>query len=1224
MVSFQHTRISRQLIEDLDDMIMRGESAVLVGPRHVGKRYILQHLLGRLQDRASYPVMHLKLMAEPPLMTIPQLRGHIHQALVESVSHSVPPLDPDGELLACIDRFQQQTGKPAILLASNVDGMAHHLARAFLASVRTHVEADSLIVVLGGEANFRDLVHGPKSEFNCANPLFLQGFDKKEFTHFVAHCFNVLGARFKCPDEALEKLFHLSGGNTHLVRLLLWSMVTTQCRYQGAKCEAWDVEGIPTIIRADGMPTASDSDILRYAARLIGSDPQGYSMLEEILGQGECPVNTVDNAPTTLELAGVALREGECLRFASPIMEDLVRAYFDDRRLGDLYARIGEWAKAFVHYQRLPDEQLRRPLSVDDKSELESIVSAVGESLYVTAMDGLESLKDRFVRGCKYVLGFSEVTFWHTESNAWSAEEIDGQTLPSNVIEELRHLLPLGKAPPYGSFPLPRPWTSTAVAAVLPASRSDRQDAVIVRDGPGATILSRERERWASELLNHFVKAYTHARFVARREKRLKVRDQHFEIVNSVFAALGTRVLDVRHALEMAAHGLRKLGYKRVLFCLVDPEHTRLRGVLDSSSDPDVDVAAMTDWPLDKPNDDLQPYVIFTRKPKIIEDARKEPLANQDVVQKAGMVAEAIVPILDVHGEAIGTIHVERKDGQVPSPTEVEDLETFGRNLASVIEQSERVNLLQSALRELPEPVLTVDSRAKVRYANQAASELLGVAPGWRDARDAKMIENCVSDEIEKQIRTSLRLGILQYRYARGVGKNPNYLGAIQSHPIHDFEEHITGVMTHIDDQNYLYDVLKAFQLVAQAMPTVEQAMGAMLEASRGLGFHRGRWYLVDQDANDHLVSCGSFSFDDAKDEQAFNSGKVILHRDNAAEWDNWASLDQGEPIVFCYNPKLKDREKTLTLYGLPVCNVRDPGDKAFLGKRPGDYWVDFPFKAEGKPLGKLTLDCTEELRPEHLELLKVLAEMMSGLLDALLRGKHYKEKAQWVQEAAETSMAQAMHNVVNILAPLETLLARYRLKEHVPLKPKDLRQLNDVFSHLLDEALATLRRVKERLVAVRVRPSQTDLVEIIRGKLEASFPPGSFNLDAPPSLQVEMDSLLLNNILVELIQNSRDIRDDLDRLHVEISINSVKRDQREWVRIIYRDNGPGVPTHIKECIFDNFVSYRPGRKPGTGMGLSFVRRAVEAHGGSVREQGRPGAGVEFVLDMPCQVSVEE
>lgn len=61
-------------------------------------------------------------------------------------------------------------------------------------------------------------------------------------------------------------------------------------------------------------------------------------------------------------------------------------------------------------------------------------------------------------------------------------------------------------------------------------------------------------------------------------------------------------------------------------------------------------------------------------------------------------------------------------------------------------------------------------------------------------------------------------------------------------------------------------------------------------------------------------------------------------------------------------------------------------------------------------------------------------------------------------------------------------------------------------------------------------------------------------------------------------------------------------------------DDGPGVPDHLKETIFQPFYS---GRQGGTGLGLSNVRKIVAAHGGRVTVEGRPPAGAVFSVCLP-------
>ena len=70
--------------------------------------------------------------------------------------------------------------------------------------------------------------------------------------------------------------------------------------------------------------------------------------------------------------------------------------------------------------------------------------------------------------------------------------------------------------------------------------------------------------------------------------------------------------------------------------------------------------------------------------------------------------------------------------------------------------------------------------------------------------------------------------------------------------------------------------------------------------------------------------------------------------------------------------------------------------------------------------------------------------------------------------------------------------------------------------------------------------------------------------------------------------------------------------------QILVSDNGPGVPTHIRERIFEPFFTTR---SRGNGIGLAIVKSVVEAHHGSVSLADTP-SGATFVIDLPAEDSV--
>jgi two-component system sensor histidine kinase FlrB len=68
-------------------------------------------------------------------------------------------------------------------------------------------------------------------------------------------------------------------------------------------------------------------------------------------------------------------------------------------------------------------------------------------------------------------------------------------------------------------------------------------------------------------------------------------------------------------------------------------------------------------------------------------------------------------------------------------------------------------------------------------------------------------------------------------------------------------------------------------------------------------------------------------------------------------------------------------------------------------------------------------------------------------------------------------------------------------------------------------------------------------------------------------------------------------------------------------VRFVLADTGPGIPDDIADRLFEPFVT--SGKERGTGLGLAIAREIVEAHGGDIRAESRPGEGAKFVIDLP-------
>lgn len=108
-------------------------------------------------------------------------------------------------------------------------------------------------------------------------------------------------------------------------------------------------------------------------------------------------------------------------------------------------------------------------------------------------------------------------------------------------------------------------------------------------------------------------------------------------------------------------------------------------------------------------------------------------------------------------------------------------------------------------------------------------------------------------------------------------------------------------------------------------------------------------------------------------------------------------------------------------------------------------------------------------------------------------------------------------------------------------------------------------------------------------------------------------DQTLLSQIFTNLLENAVTYRKPDVPLQVEIGYER----EGEYVIVRVRDNGIGIPSEYHEKIFNIFQRlHSEDEYPGTGIGLSTVKKAVELLGGDVWVESEAGAGSTFFVKL--------
>ena len=212
------------------------------------------------------------------------------------------------------------------------------------------------------------------------------------------------------------------------------------------------------------------------------------------------------------------------------------------------------------------------------------------------------------------------------------------------------------------------------------------------------------------------------------------------------------------------------------------------------------------------------------------------------------------------------------------------------------------------------------------------------------------------------------------------------------------------------------------------------------------------------------------------------------------------------------------------------------------------------------------------------------------------------------------------------MIASLDILLSNYREKmddiqlELLEMCMSSCRHMVNQVNELLDVGKLESGALDLNREEVAAQPLIVDALAQVQSlarnrNIQIAEP----DTDAAPKFSA--DAELLRRVLVNLIGNSLKFCPPGSRLEIE-----AKRDS-ESVVFSVRDNGPGIAPENREKIFDKWgqaESSSAGRKISSGLGLTFCRLAVEAHGGRIWVESEVGQGSDFRFTIPLENSAAE
>ena len=291
----------------------------------------------------------------------------------------------------------------------------------------------------------------------------------------------------------------------------------------------------------------------------------------------------------------------------------------------------------------------------------------------------------------------------------------------------------------------------------------------------------------------------------------------------------------------------------------------------------------------------------------------------------------------------------------------------------------------------------------------------------------------------------------------------------------------------------------------------------------------------------------------------------------------------------------------------------------------PGTRARYFPLRAGKGILGVLAVagEGDAELRsPDHRRVLEALAAQVATALERV----RLAEEARRAQLASE---AERLYTVLlnsvshGLRTPLAAIIGALSALARTGHGPKD-PQWRELLETCCEEAQRLNRLVGNLLDITRLQAGRPqlllewcDLEEVVNHALEQMAP---YIKDRPvhvrtdPGLPlVRADHGLMAQVLINLLDNA--VKYSPPGSPIEIALQ--KEQDEVWVQVA--DRGYGIPEQHRERVFEKFYRVeQPGSPPGTGLGLAICKAAVEAHGGRIWLEARPGGGTTVTFALPA------
>ncbi|HEX8948908.1 MAG TPA: DUF4118 domain-containing protein, partial [Dissulfurispiraceae bacterium] len=202
-----------------------------------------------------------------------------------------------------------------------------------------------------------------------------------------------------------------------------------------------------------------------------------------------------------------------------------------------------------------------------------------------------------------------------------------------------------------------------------------------------------------------------------------------------------------------------------------------------------------------------------------------------------------------------------------------------------------------------------------------------------------------------------------------------------------------------------------------------------------------------------------------------------------------------------------------------------------------------------------------------------------------------------------------AITGAATALLQREIMLDQQGRQELVRTIHEEAEHLNRIIRNVLD-----MTRLETRAIHVRKEwQSFEEITGVVLNRLDDKLKGRPVAINIPHNLPpVPFDPLLIEQVLMNLLDNAVNYTPAGTPLDLSAAVEEDK------IAVELADRGPGIPPGEEERIFEKFVR-GSAAGGGIGLGLTICRAIINAHGGRIWAESRPGGGAVFRFTLPIE-----